>query len=201
MRKIKLSQIAAFILAGVLVLEEPMTALAGSSPYASEEAVDPAEGDVDASDGTSDPDELTDKDSPGDVSVKTEADLIVEGLEEESLQEGFEAVSDVILTDNDDGTEISGLKVGEESDPVTEADEEDVMEPQGTSEETGSGSPLTYELTGSRTENSLTYSRSDHSLTTFCYADPISYQADDGSWRLIDNRLHYSEANGSVLTE
>ena len=200
MRKIKLSQIVAFILAGVLVLEDPMTALAGSSPYASEEAVDPTEGDVDASDGTSDPDELTDKDSPGDVSVKTEADLITEGLEEESLQEGFEAVSDVILTDNDDGTELSGLKGGEESDPVTEADEEGVIESKVVPEETGNSAPLTYELAGSRTENSLTYSRSDHSFTTFYYTDPVSFKADDGSWRIIDNRLHYSEANGSMGT-
>ena len=200
MRKIKLSQIVAFILAGVLVLEDPMTALAGSSPYASEEAVDPTEGDVDASDGTSDPAELTDKDSPGDVSVKTEADLITEGLEEESLQEGFEAVSDVILTDNDDGTELSGLKGGEESDPVTEADEEGVIESKVVPEETGNSAPLTYELAGSRTENSLTYSRSDHSFTTFYYTDPVSFKADDGSWRIIDNRLHYSEAEESIVS-
>ena len=202
MRIKRAMRLVAVVLCTVLVLEEPMTALASNDLPAGESVYDDlTESDADPSDGASDPDKLTYKDNLSNVTVKSEADTILEGLEEESLQEGFEAVSDDILLDNDNGTERSVLNGLEDSDSVTEADEEGVIESKAVSEETGNGSPLTYELTGSRTENSLTYSRSDHSFTTFYYTDPVSFKADDGSWRLIDNRLHYSEADGSVLTE
>ncbi len=71
---------------------------------------------------------------------------------------------------------------------VTALSEEDSDYAPGTL----SSDSLTREITSARTENTLTYERSDHSNTTFIYADPVNYLTDEGYFRLIDNRLHYT---------
>ena len=202
--RIKLTmRLVAVVLCTVLVLEDPMTALASSDPPAGERVYDDlTERDADPSDGASDPDKLTDKDNLSDVTVKPEAEIISEDLDAEGAQTDFEAAIDDIPADNDKAP-VKKVAV-KDKDPSPDkgmSDEDTSVLPEDEDEtDTITGAPLSYELTQNRTENSLTYSRTDHSITTFYYADPVNYQADDGSWRLIDNRLHYSGANISTNT-
>lgn len=47
-----------------------------------------------------------------------------------------------------------------------------------------------YELAGYRSENVKVYERMDHSVTAFCYPEPVNFKNQHGLWDTIDNRLY-----------
>ena len=52
------------------------------------------------------------------------------------------------------------------------------------------------EIVSLRDENVKAYSMADHSIKVCYYPEPVNYMDDEGRWKSIDNRFHYSKENG-----
>ena len=169
MKKTGLMRFVAFVLSVIMVTETPLNVLANEA-IADTAYMSETEDMLSAS---SEEEIITDDVSKSDAEAEESyiEDTISKALAEENRQESFEAIEESSVND------------------IEETGEETAQDRIGLH--------LTKELTDERTENSVTFERSDHSITTYIYSDPVSYLTEDNEWRLIDNRLYLEEIDES----
>ncbi len=208
-RKLYFRQILAGILSVILAVETPIYALADSIP--SDISTNTAKETSMSEEGSSDEiseDEIVDEAiavSEGMDDLSFSEDILID----DGLPENGELTEDIlseenewnILSDNSvSGNELSDEEISDEKEVLME---EDMYSAE--SDNDGEDMPAEvgyygwHELTGYRSENVKVYEKPDHSITAFCYAEPVNYRDSSGVWKTIDNRLHYSrKATGNM---